>query len=151
MDKCIIYVDADSCPVKEEIVEMATSKSIEVIFIASYAHMKLHQDGTNWKYVDSSKEAVDMFIMNAVKANDVVVTQDIGLAATLLPKRVYVLTPRGIILEEKDIGTALDMRYLSAKARRRGIYGKGPKPFEEKDRQKFKKSFGIVLSKVAGE
>jgi uncharacterized protein YaiI (UPF0178 family) len=137
--------------VKEEIVEIATKHSIEVIFIASYAHMKVEQSDWKWKYVDSSKEAVDLFIMNAVKQHDVVITQDIGLASTLLLKNVYVLSPRGIIMDEKDINIALDLRYLSAKARRRGIYGKGPKPFSDGDRQRFKRNLIRILSNIAGE
>ncbi len=52
-------VDADSCPEKEEIVERSNNFSIEVIFIASYAHMKNDLAQVNWKFVDSSKEAVD--------------------------------------------------------------------------------------------
>lgn len=113
--------------------------------------MKSEQDGANWKFVDSSKEAVDLFIMNKVKQQDVVITQDIGLASTLLVKGVYVLSPRGKVIEEKDIHTALDLRYLSAKARRRGIYGKGPKPFTDDDRQRFKRNLMRILSKIEGE
>ncbi len=112
--------------------------------------MTKEQEEMKWKYVDSSKEAVDLFIMNKVKKQDIVITQDIGLASTLLLKGVYVLSPRGIVMEEKDIQTALDMRYLSAKARRRGIYGKGPKSFSEDDRQRFKKNLKRILSKIEG-
>ncbi|WP_445490537.1 YaiI/YqxD family protein [Niallia sp. 03133] len=145
-----MYVDADSCPVKQEIVEIAKNYYFELLFIASYAHMTKEQEEMKWKYVDSSKEAVDLFIMNKVKKQDIVITQDIGLASTLLLKGVYVLSPRGIVMEEKDIQTALDMRYLSAKARRRGIYGKGPKSFSEDDRQRFKKNLKRILSKIEG-
>jgi uncharacterized protein YaiI (UPF0178 family) len=49
-------VDADSCPVKEEIVEISNNFSFEVIFIASYAHMKNDLSQENWKFVDSSKK-----------------------------------------------------------------------------------------------
>lgn len=147
----MIYVDADSCPVKEDIVEIASYYHYELQFVASYAHMKRENDGQNWKYVDSDKEAVDLFIMNATKKQDIVVTQDIGLASTLLLKQVTVLSPRGIMYEEETINTALDMRYLSAKARRKGVYGKGPKPFTEEDRQKFRRNFIRILSKNEGE
>jgi len=143
-------VDADSCPVKGEIVEIAKCYSVEVLFIASYAHMTREETEMKWKYVDSTKEAVDLFIMNAVKKQDIVITQDIGLASTLLLKNVHVLSPRGKIMEESEIATALDMRYLSAKARRRGIYGKGPKPFTEADRKNFQKNLIKVLSKIEG-
>ncbi|MCM3360854.1 YaiI/YqxD family protein [Niallia sp. Sow4_A1] len=147
----MVYVDADSCPVKEDIVEIASYYHYELLFVASYAHMMKENDEQKWKYVDSDKEAVDLFIMNATKKQDIVVTQDIGLASTLLLKQVTVLSPRGVIFEEKTINTALDMRYLSAKARRKGVYGKGPKPYTEEDRQKFRRNFIRILSKVEGE
>ncbi|WP_312093217.1 YaiI/YqxD family protein [Niallia sp.] len=147
----MIYVDADSCPVKEDIVEIASYYHYELLFVASYAHMKRDNDEQQWKYVDSDKEAVDLFIMNATKKQDIVVTQDIGLASTLLLKQVSVLSPRGVIYEEESINTALDMRYLSAKARRKGVYGKGPKPYTEEDRQKFRRNFKRILSKNEGE
>lgn len=103
-----------------------------------------------WVYVDSEKEAADLFIMNHVKKKDIVVTQDIGLASTLLPKEVYVLSPRGMLFEEKDMNTALDLRFLSAKARRRGEYGKGPKSFSQADRERFVTQFTRILSKFEG-
>lgn len=143
-------VDADSCPVKEEIVEIANKHQIELVFIASYAHMKSDLGRAKWKFVDSSKEAVDLFIMNHVKANDIVVTQDIGLASTLLLKEVYVISPKGIVFTEDHIHTALDMRYLSAKARRKGIYGKGPKPYSRKDRIRFINELTKILSNFEG-
>ncbi|GLB58235.1 YaiI/YqxD family protein [Cytobacillus sp. NCCP-133] len=143
-------VDADSCPVKEEIVEIAISFSLDTVFVASYAHMKNDLNGAVWKFVDTSKEAADLFIMNNVKSGDVVVTQDIGLASTLLLKGVYVLSPKGILFEENEIRTALDMRYLSAKARRKGMYGKGPKPYSREDRSRFVEQLTSILSNFEG-
>ena len=87
MEDHIIYIDADSCPVKEDIVEIATERGIWTEFIASYAHMKNDLKNMKWKFVDSTKEAVDLYSMNHVKAGDLVITQDIGLASTLLPKK----------------------------------------------------------------
>ncbi|MFO1443431.1 DUF188 domain-containing protein [Bacillus sp. Bva_UNVM-123] len=143
-------VDADSCPVKEEIVEICKKYMAEAMFIASYAHMKNDLSDSAWIFVDSSKEAVDLYIMNHVEAGDVVVTQDIGLASTLLLKGVSVLSPRGILFQENEIQTALNMRYISAKARRRGIYAKGPKPFNQEDRSRFINQFSIILSNFEG-
>ncbi len=143
-------MDADSCPVKEEIVEITLDFGIDVVFVASYNHVPNEPLGGVWHFVDSDKEAADLFIMNHVNANDVVVTQDIGLASTLLSKKVHVLNPRGIPYEEKDIESALHMRYLSAKARRQGKYGKGPKPFTSEDRIQFQKNFIKILSKIKG-
>jgi uncharacterized protein YaiI (UPF0178 family) len=130
----------------KEIVEIATQYSIQAVFVASYAHMKSDLGGLNWVFVDSYKEAVDLYLMNHVKKGDFAVTQDIGLASTLLAKGVYTLSPRGSLFEEKEIQTALELRYLSAKARRQGVYGKGPKPFTLKDREKFIKELSMLLS-----
>lgn len=112
--------------------------------------MKNDLNNMKWKFVDSTKEAFDLYIMNHVKAGDKVINQDIGLASTLLPKGVFILSPKGISYEEKSIHTTLDMRYLSEKARRKGIYGKGLKPYTNEDRLSFMKELSNILSKFAG-
>lgn len=108
--------------------------------------MKNDLQGQNWVFVDSYKEAVDLYLMNHVKKGDFAVTQDIGLASTLLAKGVYAISPRGTLFEEKGMQTALELRHLSAMARRKGSYGKGPKPFTERDRLKFIKELSMLLS-----
>jgi uncharacterized protein len=74
-------VDADACPVKEEIASFAESFHIKSLFVASYAHLA----NQPWVYVDPDKESADLYIMNHVKNNDAVITQDIGLASLVLP------------------------------------------------------------------
>lgn len=151
MDQLHVLVDADSCPVKEEIVEIASKYLVEVTFIASYNHVLTDVLPGKWVYVDTGKEAVDLYIMNHVKRQDIVITQDIGLASTLLNRGVYVLSPRGNVYREEDMYVALDLRYLSAKARRQGKHSKGPKPYTLEDRQMFQKVFLEILSNFAGE
>lgn len=145
-----LFVDADACPVKQEIVEISEKYAIHVVFVASHAHMTDQFPNCDWKYVDSNKEEVDFYILNHAQKDDVAVTQDIGLASMLLAKGVHVLTVRGKELDERFISTALHMRYLAAKKRRRGIYGKGPKPFTQSDKDKFKKQLLKTLSKIEG-
>lgn len=142
-----VFVDADSCPVKQEIVEITSTYPVKLVFVASYSHMSNEFSSECWVYVDSDKEAADLYIMNHVHKGDITVTQDIGLASTLLAKGVFVLSPRGSSYEEKSIETALDLRYLSAKERRKGNFGKGPKAFSAKDRENFMKELSRVLSK----
>lgn len=113
--------------------------------------MKNDLNNMKWKFVASTKEAVDLYIMNHVKAGDLVVTQDIGLASTLLAKDAFVFFSVGnILFEEKTIHTALDMRYLSARARKNGIYGKGPKPYTHEDRIRFRNELTQMLSRYTG-
>lgn len=142
-----------SCPVKEEIVEIASEFSVKVLFVASYDHHRNNNTtyaNATWKYVDSRKEAADLFIMNHTTKGDITVTQNIGLASTLLLKGVHVLSPKRNLFDETGIQTALDLRYLNAKARKRGVYGKGPKPFNSEDRAKLTMQLTKILSKFAG-
>jgi uncharacterized protein YaiI (UPF0178 family) len=88
--------------------------------------------------------------MNQAGKGDIVITQDIGLASTLLRKGVTVLSPKGVMFHEEEIQTALDIRFLNAKARKRGVYGKGPKPFQTEDRERFSMELTKILSKFAG-
>ncbi len=88
-----------------EIVEIASEFCARVLFVASYDHHMKEEKSTyeDWKYVDAGKEAADLFIMNHAVKGDITITQDIGLASTLLLKGVQVLSPKGIMFEEKGI------------------------------------------------
>ncbi|RFU65739.1 YaiI/YqxD family protein [Peribacillus glennii] len=145
-----IYVDADACPVKAEILQCAKLHEVPVCFVASYKNMMNEPEG-KWVYVDAEKEAADIYIANAVKKGDIVVTADTGLAATLLYKSVYALSPRGKVYRDNNIAALLDMRYQSAKLRRQGKHTKGPKAFTKQDRSNFITTLSKILSNFAGE
>src|SRR5213080_1580663 len=66
---------------KKEIWDCATRFQVKVIFVASYKNMMNDPEG-KWVYVDAVKEAADLYIINAVKKGDLVITNDIGLAGT---------------------------------------------------------------------
>ncbi|MBS4199699.1 YaiI/YqxD family protein [Bacillus sp. FJAT-49732] len=146
-----IYVDADACPVKSEIALIAKEFELHVYFIASYDHIS-NQEGKSgeWIFVDPGKDSADMYILNHIKREDVLITQDIGLASLALAKGVYALSHRGSEYKEESIQTALDFRYLAAKERERGHYGKGPKRFTSQDRCNFEKNLRRLLSKFEG-
>ncbi|MET3321141.1 UNVERIFIED_ORG: uncharacterized protein YaiI (UPF0178 family) [Peribacillus simplex] len=148
-NKPTIHVDADACPVKDEILHCARLHDVEVCFVASYKNMMNNPEG-KWVYVDADKEAADLYIVNSVKKGDIVVTADIGLAGTLLPKSVYVLSPRGKEYTDENIFMLLDMRYQSAKLRRQGKHTKGPKAFTKEDRTSFTNKLLKTLSNFAG-
>ena len=118
--------------VKKEIIQITSSFPVDLVFVASYAHMKNEISSERWVFVDSVKEAADLYIMNHVSKGDIYITQDIGLTSIVLSIGVYVLSPQGTLFEESKLETALELRHLSAKARRHGVNGKGPKPFSEK-------------------
>lgn len=120
------------------------------MFVASYAHVMSNPMGGKWVYVDEEKEAADLYIMNHAKKNDIVITQDTGLASILVNRGVISISPRGKVFKEEDMEQILHMRFLSAKERRSGNYAKGPKPFTDDDRLHFIKIFKESLSNLAG-
>jgi uncharacterized protein len=154
MEKFIwnIYVDADACPVliKEEIYKYSKVYQFEPIFVTSFAHASNTDQPGRWILVDARPEEVDMYIHNHSKKNDIVVTQDHALASLLIPKGVYVITPRGKHFQEKEMERVLHERYLSAKARRSGKHSKGPAKFTKEDAERFGTVFCEILSNVEG-
>ena len=144
-------VDADACPVKDEILYVSRKFNVQPIFVSSYNHFSpAVNNDSKWVYVDTDREAVDMYIANNAMEDDVVITQDIGLASLVLKRGGYVLSPRGKIYREQEIEQMLQLRFLRAKQRRQGIYAKGPKQLSQKDRFAFIQSLEKILSKLAG-
>ncbi|MCJ2147666.1 MULTISPECIES: YaiI/YqxD family protein [Bacillus] len=146
-----IFVDADACPVKDEVLKTAADFDVKVVFVASFEHFQVtRKEEENWTYVDPHKEAADLYIANHVRPGDVVVTQDIGLASLLLGKKVYVMSERGFLFEEDTIDHALFRRHVAQKLRRSGRYTKGPKKLVKEDRERFVKELQKILSKIEG-
>ncbi|MBU7593617.1 YaiI/YqxD family protein [Metabacillus halosaccharovorans] len=146
-----IFVDADACPVKKEIMLVANKYETDVVFVASYNHTSDKTYGGQWVFVDTGKEAADLYIVNHVSKGDMVISQDIGLAGLLIRKGVCFVTPKGKQYTEENIDTALQFRYLSAIERRSGKFTKGPKKYTDEDTLNFITTFEKILSKHAGD
>ncbi|WP_137657275.1 YaiI/YqxD family protein [Listeria newyorkensis] len=133
-----IFIDADACPVKDEIRELAKKYDLPMTFVASYNHFSVNLPaGEEWVFVDTDKESADMRILNLAKSGDIVVTQDIGLASMLIAKDVATFSNRGEEYRESEMAMMLDMRYLHAKERRQGKYSKGPRAMSFQDNENF--------------
>jgi len=144
--KVKIVVDADACPVKNEIVAAAEMHGAEVLMVASYDHrMTVHANHVTVIQVDRSDQAVDLYIANRIGRGDVLVTQDFGLATIGLAKSAIVLSNRGQRYTDETIDFLLERRHELAKQRRGGKYAKGPRPFTESDRHFFQHSLTKVL------
>lgn len=141
-----IIVDADACPVKAEIVETARRFGAGVLMVASFDHRLKEQEGVTVVQVDRSDQSVDLYIANHIARQDILVTQDFGLATIGLAKRAVVLSNRGQQYTDATIGFLLETRHEQAKKRRNGRYGKGPRPFTDEDRQAFLQTLTKVLS-----
>ncbi|WP_163653086.1 DUF188 domain-containing protein [Listeria sp. PSOL-1] len=131
-----LIVDADACPVKAEINQLAEEFQLDVIYVASYNHFSVNRGKERWLFVDTNKEAADLKIVSTANYGDIVITQDIGLSSMLLAK-CDVFSNRGEKYQEREIERLLDIRHQNAKARRSGHYSKGPSKMTAVDNQRF--------------
>lgn len=134
-----IYVDADACPVTEEIKVISERENIPVTLVKSFDHFSYEKDPKHVEtiYVDKGPDMADFRIMKLAKKDDIVITQDYGLAALLIGKGCIVLHHKGYAYTERNIDQLLESRYTSAMARKSGERTKGPKPFTKEDKAKF--------------
>lgn len=133
-----ILVDADSCPVMEEVSRAAEKMGVQVLLITSLAHFREKSlPVAETIYVDNIPQAADMEIAKRVSDSDIVVTGDYGLASLVLAKKAKCISPRGLIFSQNNIGRLLEERHIGMRLRRGGGRTKGPKPFTKLDSQRF--------------
>lgn len=149
-----IYVDADACPVKQIVIDLARKYQLNIVFIFSISHsgnLKLDKESKNIELVmvDNVSQAADMAIMNRVNSEDIVITGDFGLASIVLSKKAAALSHSGNIFDENNIDKLLFERYLSAAIRKSGGRVKGPSKREKQENDKFKNVLeSVILRKM---
>jgi uncharacterized protein YaiI (UPF0178 family) len=131
-----IYIDADACPVKDEVYRVARRYGMRVAVVAN-APLRVPADARVELVVCPGFGAADDWIAEQVGPGDVVVTADIPLAARCLAKGASVLDPKGRPFTENDIGSALALRDLMDELRQGGTVTGGPAPMTPKDRSRF--------------
>ncbi|HWE38971.1 MAG TPA: YaiI/YqxD family protein [Isosphaeraceae bacterium] len=132
-----IYVDADACPVKDEIYRVARRHGVKV-FVVANATMRVPAEATvELVVVRGGFDAADDWIAERAGLGDVVVTADIPLADRCLRRGARVLGPKGDVFTEDAIGEALATRALLDMLRQSGQFTGGPAPFAKADRSRF--------------
>ena len=133
----VIYVDADACPVKLEIVRVAERHGAPVHFVSN-AWMRLPEGPLVHRVVvPEGPDAADDWIATRIAARDVAVTADIPLAARCLKAGARVVGPTGKPFTQAGIGMALAMRDLSRHLRETGEGGNYNAGFTRGDRSRF--------------
>lgn len=133
----MIYVDADACPVKDEIYRVAGRHGVDV-FVVSNGGVGVPNDPRIQRVIVSEgMDAADDWIAERVHGGHVVVTADVPLAARCVKAGATVLGPNGRAFTEESIGMALAMRDLMTDLRSAGTVTRGPKPFSNADRSRF--------------
>lgn len=142
-----ILVDADACPGKHMIEKAASENNIDVIMYCDINH-RLSSSYSDIKYVESGFQNVDMIIVNEVKKGDIVISQDYGLAALVLGKKAYAISPKGYIYDNDNIDRLLFERHVSGKIRRSGGKTFNPKKRMEEDDKRLYKNLMFLIDKA---
>ena len=130
-------MDADACPVKEEVFRVAKRYGIRV-FVVSNGRIRIPDDPLLEMVVVTGRfDAADDWIAERITSTDVAVTTDIPLASRCLARGARVLDPKGKVFSQDSIGDALASRELMAYLRESGSITGGPAPFEGRDRSLF--------------
>lgn len=146
-----IWIDADAAPrdVKDLVFRAARRLQLETVLVAN---QRLQTPAGNplvsAAWVDGGPDVADQYIVDHAARGDLVVTQDIPLAALLVPRGIVVLDPRGEEHTAETIGERLSIRDFMDQARTAGVVTGGPPPYGARDRQAFASALDRVLTRV---
>jgi uncharacterized protein YaiI (UPF0178 family) len=146
-----IWIDADAAPrdVKELVFRAAKRLGIETVLVAN---QRLNTPPGNplvtAVWVDGGADVADRHIADQAAAGDLVVTQDVPLAALLVPRGIAVLDPRGEEHTAETIGERLSVRDFMEQARLAGVVTGGPAPYDARAKQAFAAALDRVLTRL---
>lgn len=145
-----IYVDADACPVKDEVARVAARHGLAVHMVSN-AWMRLPEgDHVRRVVVGGDADAADDWIASRITPADIAITGDIPLAGRCLAAGAAVLGPSGKPFTPDGIGTALAMRDLMGHLRDTGAVQGGAPAFTKKDRSRFLEALERMVREVRG-
>lgn len=143
-----LFIDADACPVKDEVYRVAARYGLRV-FVVSNAFVNTPRE--SWierVMVDAGPDVADDWIAERAAPGDVVVTSDIPLAERCLKAGARALKPNGQEFTTDSIGSALAGRMVGEHLRSIGVATSGPPPFSPKDRSAFLQALDRVVVKA---
>ncbi len=145
-----IFVDADACPVKEEVYKVALRHSVKVMVVANMALRVPVHPLISRVVVSDGFDAADDWIAERAGAGTVVVTGDILLAERCLKAGATVIAHNGKLFTAASIGSAIATRAIMAdlRAGADGILG-GPAPFAKADRSRLLSALDEALVRLA--
>jgi uncharacterized protein YaiI (UPF0178 family) len=143
-----IFVDADACPVKDEIYRVATRFGVPVSVVAGN-FIRVPQDPLIERIAaGSGMDAADDWIAERAKPGDIVITADIPLASRCVKAGAEVIAPNGKQFTEQSIGMTLAVRNLMTDLRSSGEITGGPKSFSPRDRSIFLSALDQTIRRI---
>jgi uncharacterized protein YaiI (UPF0178 family) len=143
-----IFVDADACPVKQEVFRVAGRYRLDVTLVANSRMRVPNEEWIALEVVGDGPDAADDWIVEHVGPHDIVVTADIPLASRCLKEGARVLGPTGKPFTEDNIGGAVATRDLLADLRSAGEITGGPPPLQKRDRSRFLQQLDEVIQSI---
>lgn len=146
-----IWIDADAAPreVKELVFRAARRLQLPVVLVANQRlQLPAALPLVSAVWVDGGADVADRHIADHASAGDLVITQDIPLAALLVPRAVVVLDPRGTEHTPETIGERLSVRDFMDRARTAGLVTGGPAPYDARARQAFAAALDRALTRL---
>jgi uncharacterized protein len=143
-----IYVDADACPVKDEVLRVADRHGVVVIMVANFGLRPSRDPMVRHVMVPQGADAADDWIVENIETNDIVITSDIPLARRALEKGAHVMGPTGKPFTEQSIGMALAMRELNQHLRETGESKGYNASFTARDRSNFLQELDAVIQRA---
>ncbi len=144
-----VFVDADACPVKAEVREVATRHDVPVKMVANGGLRPDPHPLVEMVYVPEGPDAADIWIASRAGPGDIVVTSDMPLAARAVEAGAQVLKPNGEALTARNVGEALALRDLMTDLRAADPFRQGGgKPFSRQDRSRFREALERALRRA---
>jgi uncharacterized protein YaiI (UPF0178 family) len=132
-----LFIDADACPVKEEVYKVGARYEL-MTFVVSNSFIQIPRSPLiERRIVDAGPDVADDWIAEAVQPRDIVVTNDIPLADRVLKAGGAAIAPNGRPFTADSIGQALAQRSIMEHIRSTGEITGGPRPFDRSDRSRF--------------
>lgn len=150
-DKPVILVDADACPVKDEIYKVAERLSVDVVLVANSWMRIPREPFIRMEVVSDGFDAADDRIAELAGPRSVIVTADILLAERVLAKGAAAVSPKGVPFTANSIGSQVAVRAIMADLRA-GVGTDtvgGPAPFTRADRSRFLQTLDVTVRRVA--
>ncbi len=146
-----MFIDADACPVKQEIYRVSARYDLMVI-VVSNSWMRIPDSGRiELTVVDKGEGVADDWIAERSGPGDIVVTGDIPLASRCLKNGSSVLGNTGRPFTEDNIGDVLATRNLFADLREQGMLIRGPSPMSGPDRSRFLQALDVLVNRLIRE
>ncbi len=146
-----IFVDADACPVRDEILKVAERHALAMVLVSNRGFRTGQHPLIRNVLVDATPDAADIWISQAIQPGDICVTNDIPLASRCVEVNAWAISPKGKVFDQDSVGMALAMRDLMTDLRESGDMSQsGGKAFSGQDRSNFLNALETLVRRSKG-